>query len=92
MDVAATGRFTCEEHEKLFGPIDSISTNLRCLRNLNLMAYKAILAGLWQKQLLHQAWVAVLDEVPGDEPFELDVRDSKQRIIGLEHYKRKNNV
>ena len=26
--------------------------------------------------------------MPGDEPFELDVRDSKQRIIGLEHHKR----
>lgn len=84
--VAFTARFTCREHEKLFNPIDSVSANLRDQRNLNLMAYKAILAGLWQKQLLHQAWTAVLSEVPEDEAFRLDLRNSRQQMIGLEHY------
>lgn len=88
VDVAATGRFTCEEHEKLFGPIDSVNPNLRDSRTLNLMVYKPILAGSWQKQLLHKAWAAVLAAVPGDEAFEKDIRNCSQQMIGLEHYQR----
>ena len=42
-----TGRFTCGKHEGLFQPIDQLNTEEPTAKQMNLMAYKAIIYQRW---------------------------------------------
>ena len=85
---AFVGSFTCQGHEELFFPIDSPDPDWNDSRILNLMVYKPIIAGLWREKLLLQSTEAELAEVPESELFQSMVELQRQRVIGLEHYKK----
>ena len=79
--------FTCEEHEKMFSNIDDPEPDLSDAKNLNLMAYKPIIAGLWREKLLLRAAETELSEDPKNELFQSSVHLQQQRVTGLTYYK-----
>ena len=85
---ALVGSFTCQKHEGLFSSIDHAEPDLRDSRNLNLMVYRPIISTLWKQQLLLQAAQAALTEVPESELFQSMARLQRQRVNGLEYYRR----
>ena len=84
---AFVGAFTCQEHEKMFFPVDTLEPDLGDSKTLNLLVYRPIIAALWRQRLLLQSAQAALAEVPESESFLAMVRLQRQRLIGLEHYK-----
>lgn len=85
---ALVGSFTCAGHEGLFGSIDHTEPDLSNSRNLNLMVYRPIISTLWRQQLLLEAAQAALTEAPESELLQSMGRLQRQRVIGLEFYKR----
>ena len=83
---ATAGYFTCEEHEQLFTPIDSSDFDLQEPENLSLMAYKCVLAALWQQKLLLQAMVKVSEKTPDNEVFRVMKNRYRANANGLQGY------
>ena len=81
------GSFTCRAHEEMFAPIDNPDVDLSDCGNLNLLLYKAVMAGLWQHKLFLQQAEAELAEVPQSDLFQLEAKLHRQQVMGLEHYK-----
>ena len=86
---ATTGFFTCEEHEKLFFPIDAKDPDLSNARNLALMMYKAVISQLWSQKLMKKAYESILHETPNNEPAQIILWNHKERERGLTVYKKK---
>lgn len=86
---ATTGFFTCEEHEKLFFPIDAKDPDLSSAQSLTLMMYKAIISQLWSQKLMKKAYESILQETPSNEPAQIILWNHKDREQGLTAYKEK---
>ena len=84
---ATKRQFTCQLHECLFSLCDSPKPDTKKLEVLNLMAYKAILAQLWDQRLSEKAVLAALKETPDNEVFQVLTELSQKCVIGLKHYK-----
>ncbi len=85
---ATVGSYTCRKHEEMFSPADNPDVDLSDYSNLNLILYRPVLATLWLQKLLLQQAEAILSEMPQSEVSQREVELQRQRVMGLEHYKR----
>lgn len=86
---ALTRYFTCEEHEKLFFPIDGFEPDFSKLENVHLVFYKALLAQLWLENFMERAYRKVSRESPKDEFYQTMRRVHAESSHGLRRYKSK---
>ena len=86
------GSFTCRNHEEMFCPTDNPDVDLNDIGKLNLLVYKPIIATLWLQRLLLRRAQASLAEVPQSEPFQLESHLQRQRVMGLQYYKRQTEA
>lgn len=56
VNQATTGYFTCEEHERIFEPIEQGPLELNRSRNRFLFALRAIAYQTWRVKVAHNAW------------------------------------
>ena len=85
---ALTRYFTCEEHEKMFFPVDRFEPDLSNLKNIHLVLYRSILAQLWLEDLVRRAFRRVSEESPEDEMYAAMARVHAEHVLGLRHYKK----
>ena len=85
---ALTRYFTCEEHEKLFFPIDELDPDLSLLQNIHLVIYRSLLAQLWLEDFLLRCHKRLAEESPEDEMFRALAQVNAEHLQGLRYYKR----
>lgn len=89
INKALTRYFTCEQHEKLFFPIDGFDPDLSNLRNVHLVLYRALLAQLWLEEFTLRAFRRVSTESPKNELYQAMNRVHAENVHGLRNYKKK---
>ena len=84
---AMTGYFACRKHEELFAKVENKIPDFDNEEHLLLLAYKALLKGMWQAKLTRVAWSDVAAQDPKSDMPSHMARLHSEMEKGIGYYK-----